>query len=224
MQLKKVILHTHRLSELRHFYANVFELPVRDTATGFCFETGHTTTHFVPAAEGTKPFYHFAFNIPNNLFQQAHRWMEKRSPLLRHEGETAMYFDRYQAHAVYCYDPAGNIVEFIARERLNNAVDADFSSEHILEMSEIGLPVPNVADYAAHICQQTGVQVWELSSLNDSLTFVGHDEGVLIVVREGRIWLMTDKEALPFPADITIKGAGKPFHDAERGYHLRFEP
>jgi hypothetical protein len=52
-------------------------------------------------------------------------------------------FVNWRAKSVYFFDPAGNIIELIARFDLNNASSEKFSSEQFLSLSEIGLVFPD---------------------------------------------------------------------------------
>ena len=223
MKLLEVHLQTHKVEALQAFYRDAFGLATAQESNGaFSFQTGTTRTFFHPVNDQSEPFYHFAFNIPENQFEAAKTWMEQRAPLLTHNAQDWIHFERINAHSVYCYDPAGNIVELIARHDLHNASDAEFGSDSILEMSEIGLPVPNVEAYVPHLCAATGMDVWRLSSINDTLTFVGQEDGMFIVVVQDRDWLMTKDPAVPYPVTALVEGRGKDFTDAERGYHIRF--
>src|SRR5204863_8303017 len=93
----------HLLAELRDFYAR--------------FETGETKLEF-KAVEGA-PFYHFAFLTPPEGFDAV---LEATpSPLPdRETGEVVFDFDFWDAKAFYFHDPAGNIVEVIAHEGIDD--------------------------------------------------------------------------------------------------------
>jgi hypothetical protein len=73
--------------------------------------------------------YHFAFNIPENQIRSAKEWLMPRTVLLKDEqGNDYFQHSGWNSEAVYFKDPAGNILEFIARHDLSNAVDGDFDS------------------------------------------------------------------------------------------------
>ncbi|MBT9587106.1 hypothetical protein IV102_27435 [bacterium] len=94
--------------------------------------------------------YHFAFNLPRNQMGQAHEWLSGRLPLPSdEEGQSVMSFPRWNAHSVYFTDPAGNILECIARHNLANHSRLPFGPSRWLEISEVGLVVEDVAASAA---------------------------------------------------------------------------
>lgn len=223
MKLTEIHMQTHAPDALAHFYEQLLELPTLQHADGTVqVTTGTSNLYFHPISNGTQPFYHFAINIPNNQFEEAYSWLKARADLLTHAGKDWINFERINADSVYCYDPAGNIVELIARHDLPNASTAPFGPESFLEMSEMGLPVSDVETYVQHLCSSTGMNVWKLSSINDTLTFVGDAHGMLIIVVENRDWLMTNKPAAAFPAEVLIDGHGTDFFDAQRNYRVRF--
>ena len=58
------------MEELQQFYQKKLELPINTTGTdGFSFRTGPSTIQWKPADAQTTPFYHFAWNIPENQLQ-----------------------------------------------------------------------------------------------------------------------------------------------------------
>ena len=61
------------------------------------------------------------------------------SPAPRASGSSD--FSAWNADALYFLDPAGNVVELIARHSLPNASDAPFGPDAFLEVSEVGMPV-----------------------------------------------------------------------------------
>src|SRR5207249_7567926 len=110
------------------------------------------------AAAKEKPFYHFAFNIPENKVLAAHRWQKKRTPLLpipktlRDPGypdEVVNY--HWNAHSIFFFDPSSNVVEYIARHDLKNGAPGGFASQDILYASEIGLIVDDVPATASKL-------------------------------------------------------------------------
>src|SRR5438874_12694704 len=89
-------------------------------------------------------FYHFAINIPANKIREAKAWLSNKVQLLWMEDYKSDIADfvNWHAKSVYFFDPAGNIVELIARFDLDNTSDEIFSSKQFLSVSEIGLVFP----------------------------------------------------------------------------------
>jgi hypothetical protein len=70
------------LAEMKRFYHELIGLQVTEDNPGrLTIAAGETKITFTPAQSG-KPFYHFAFNIPENKILSAYNWQKERSPLL----------------------------------------------------------------------------------------------------------------------------------------------
>ena len=107
----------------------------------FQIQVGTSIIEFTNENVAGEPYYHFAFNIPANQFQAAKEWLKEKTTLLLENGEDEADFSNLPAHACYFEDPAGNIVELIARYNLNPNSESPFSVNTILNISEIGLVV-----------------------------------------------------------------------------------
>ncbi|MFT3882905.1 MAG: hypothetical protein QM703_25025 [Gemmatales bacterium] len=180
-------LQANKLDELKNFYHKKLGLAIStDTNDGFTLKTGPSTIKFKPALPQTEPFYHFAFNIPENQFADAKAWLSKRVPLLidSSTGKDEVYFAAWNAHAVYYRDPAGNIGEFIARHTLKNGTTTTFSEQSLLCVSEIGLVAGDTKTLSADVAQKLN---WPKSG--SDMAFVGDGMGYLIIAPAGRPWL-----------------------------------
>jgi hypothetical protein len=89
---------------------------------------------------------------------------------------------------VYFKDAAGNVLELIARRNLKNAINTQYDSRQILNVSEIGLPSEDVVGLATEICKRLDVSVFRQEP-NETFTPVGNDEGLLIIPIKDRIWI-----------------------------------
>ena len=77
MLLKKIILQTKNIDELHAFYKNVLQFKVvRSDPESIIINAGITTLVFEKTKGLEKPFYHFAFNIPSNKFEEAFEWLK----------------------------------------------------------------------------------------------------------------------------------------------------
>jgi catechol 2,3-dioxygenase-like lactoylglutathione lyase family enzyme len=188
MDIRRLELLSTDLEAQRDFYANVLELPVRLDEPILEVQAGKTRLFFTqtPEFDGA---YHFAFNIPTNQFESAKRWISSRVPLLQDEnGNDEFHSENWNSSSVYFKDPAGNVLEFIARHNLDNAVNGDFDRLQILNISEIGLPSEDVIGLASEICKRLDVSVFRQEP-NESFTPVGDDNGLLIIPVKDRIWI-----------------------------------
>ena len=208
VQIRHVRLHAKDLTAQAAFYRDVLRLPV-ETGEGFVRVTaGASIVEFVPAQGKGRPFYHFAFTIPENKLTEALAWLEPRCPILniRNTSEKIMDFKSWNAQSFYYNDPEGNILEFIVHHDLANGTSEAFSEKQILWESEIGLVMPDVPAAEREIEQALGLRYYRDHSPNFS--GVGDIRGQLIVVKKDRIWLPTlDVAADVFPTGVELGGA-----------------
>ena len=138
------------------------------------FGISYSTLTFVFSTQENKnPFYHFAFNIPENKIQQAKEWQLKRIALIEppdHLKDLSRYtknivhFRHWNAHSVFFYDPAGNVVEYIARHPLPNQSKGAFTANDILYISEIGLVVDQMDQIQKDLLNHYGIKKYGTSS------------------------------------------------------------
>ena len=145
MLLKEIRLQTKQLSALFNFYEDVLELPsIQSGNNSISITAGKSQIIFDETNALESPFYHFAFNIPSNKFEEAFQWIQSKVELLWLNDYKSYIadFTNWHAKSFYFIDPAGNILEFIARFDLNDIADEPFSAAHIRNVSEIGLVFP----------------------------------------------------------------------------------
>ena len=189
MNITKLELMTADLQLQNDFYQNICELPVKLTSLGLEVKAGETDLVFARASTDFEGAYHFAFNIPENQFHVAKSWISGRIPLLREEsGKDEFHSKSWNSDSVYFRDAVGNILEFIARHNLKNAVDGDFDGEQILNISEIGLPSENVIEFANELGTRLGLPVFKQEP-NETFTPLGDDDGLFILPIKNRIWI-----------------------------------
>jgi catechol 2,3-dioxygenase-like lactoylglutathione lyase family enzyme len=144
------LLTTSKISELRNFYTDMLGFTVLDISDGsLSVQTGKSSITFIKTdAAEARPFYHFAFNIPENKINKALNWQRMRTPIIHPNPngprDAIVNFSHWNAHSIFFLDPAGNLLEYIARHDLKNSADGEFSSKDILYVSEIGFIVEDV--------------------------------------------------------------------------------
>jgi catechol-2,3-dioxygenase len=164
-------------------------LPAADLS-GFHRETyGATRLRF---AGGPPVCSHFAINVAPQRFEEAVSWARERAELV----EDDVPFDAWRARSAYFFDPGGNIVELIARERAPG-------EELFLEISEVGLPVADVGAAVDWLESELGLPYF--SGNRRDFAAVGDDRGLFIVVPVGRPWLFTDVPAPDAPLRVAIE-------------------
>ena len=154
--------------------------------------------------------------------------MSSRVDLLRHpDGGHVFPFPSWDAQALYALDPAGNIVEWIARHAVANDVTAEdgeaaFDASHMLEVSEIGVVTGNVSILAATL--RAGLVLPGYRPATQQFAALGDERGLFILVKEGRPWFPTEVVATPAPAVVEIDGRGlEPRRFAPAGAMLRIQ-
>ncbi|GIO92325.1 MULTISPECIES: VOC family protein [Paenibacillus] len=153
MKIIELELRTARLAEMKEFYTERLGFALADiTKHSITIVVGETRLTFIQEEEeGVLPSYHLAMNIPENQIREAKSWLQAKgcevlsaAPLPFagiQANEDIAYFEGTDAHAFYFEDPSGNLLEFIARHRMDNASTEPFGHESILNVSEIGFPL-----------------------------------------------------------------------------------
>lgn len=209
MKIAHLTLKTHALDSLREFYADHLGLYVlEETDDTFTLDAGESRLTFAAGDEEVVYRYHFAFNIPYNQMMDAELWLAQRVNLIIPDGAADAWVEHtdWQAEALYCADPAGNIVEFIGRQRLAEDTAIPFSAQSIQNISEIGLVVTNVSKDIAQL-RAAGLHLPDYGSSTPEFHPLGDDNGLFIMVQAGRIWFPTpDILAEVHPITLTIRG------------------
>ncbi len=222
MNFERIELYTRQPAILGEFYRDTLGLHVLESDDERLeVQAGTTRLVFRQRPPDRSGIYHIAFNVPENRLNDAIRWLIERVPIVENTGETSIYsFDSWNAHAVYFYDSAGNILEFIARHDLPNASSAPFDGEQILSISEIGLVTDNVPALAREIESATGIGPYRPGS--DSFAPIGDENGLFIVVETGREWFAGNGQhatIVPLEVDATT-AVGKRFRITAPGYAI----
>ena len=138
MRLLNVTLGATDLAAMRAFYVDLLGLSaLEDSQEVLAFQVGWTTLRFVRAPSQPAPA-HFAFNIPPDAMDAAEAWLRSRTAILVEDGAERFDFPSWNAQAIYAMDPAGNIIELIARRRLADRLrDQHFDASALLCVSEI---------------------------------------------------------------------------------------
>jgi hypothetical protein len=189
MNIQRLELLSVDLLGQRDFYTNILELPTELGSSGLLVQAGRSEFLFKQAPPDFEGAYHFAFNIPENQFQAAKKWITNRIPLLHDKSGKDDFESRtWNSDSIYFLDATGNVLEFIARHNLQNGENEDFHSRQILNVSEIGLPSENVIGFANEICATLGLSVYKQEP-NENFTPVGDENGLLILPIRDRIWM-----------------------------------
>lgn len=198
--------------KLLPFYRDGLRFPVVSASKDeLVLQAGATRLRFTrwkpSSAAASIPYYHFAFNIPENKLEEAKRWVESFAELGREAGNDISRSEAWNSDSVYFLDPGGNVLELIARHTMDNAIDRPFDPHQDVErISEIGLPTQSVP-YAVNELQKLGMLSYQ--GRNDSFNPVGDEEGMFIVVQPGRRWHFTSLTAECYPFAVEVEGIGR---------------
>lgn len=218
MQIRKLILETSYLKTLEEFYLSILQLPVRELdEKQILIEIGNTDLIFSEGAQG-EPFYHFAINIPSNKIEEAKTWLVKKLALLwidDYKSDIADFVN-WRAKSVYFFDPAGNILELIARSDLANESSKPFSSRQFLSISEVGVVFdPEVFESnTTNVLNSYSLSYFAKQPPLPQFRAIGDDEGLFIVVPRDRNWYPTNKPAGIFPIAVEFENEGNHYTHA----------
>lgn len=206
MEVISLELNTFNLEEQKKFYNNLlgFKL-VGEQVDTFTIQAGESKLIFKQS--NSKTFYHFAFLIPTGALKSAITFLEQKNiTLLPHKGSKIIEFNDGQA--IYFYDCDGNIVEFIQRPTLPVLVDNHFKIDSVIKINEIGLPVKNPQKMAHLIMHKTGIKALAAHNFKENFCWVGDYNGAIIVVKQGRNWLPTERAAVSNDFSLTFYEEG----------------
>ena len=219
------LLNGADVNVMKTFYGKTLDLRIMDEkADRFSVEAGETRLTFITSTEadgGRAPFYHFAFTIPENKILQALEWQKARTPLLaipqrqRAAGypDEVVDYSHWNAHAIFFLDPAGNVVEYIARHDLKNGNSAKFDWADLLYISEIGLVVDDVPAVAGKVREIASMPQYK--SGDPAFTAVGDEWGLVLVMKRGRVIDFTgiaDHGVRVYRTSVNLRGAKSATH------------
>lgn len=215
MRISKLVLQASCLQTLKEFYSSVLELQVEIISEKeIAVKIGSSTLIFVGTIK-SEPFYHFAINIPSNKIEEAKAWLSNKVKLLWIEDYKSDVADfvNWHAKSVYFYDPAGNIVELIARFDLKNEMDEPFDSKQFLSISEVGLVFKQneFEQGVSNLLSNYSLPYFRKQPPLPQFRAIGSDEGLFIVVAEHRDWYPTKKPCRIFPIHLDFENETKEY-------------
>ena len=206
MKIQQVELFIANFEHTLSFYRDQMEWNLLDVADGKAtFQIGESLL-VLHQDEESKHYYHFALNIPPNLFQSAKRWVQERVALSTEDGEDEADFTESKAKAFYFEDPAGNIIEYIARATTPTADNTqEFSPKHLVGISEIGVSASDMRTVLDELMEM-GITPRNNQKIHEHtyLNFMGEaeDGNYIIVGPVGRRWIFSDKPGKVTPIII----------------------
>ncbi len=210
MHFEEIKLSAKQLSSLYNFYKDVLELPVKYVSNkNIVIDVGRSKLIFENFDDEPGAFYHFAFNIPSNKFEEAFTWLQNKVELLWLDDYKSYVADfvNWHAKSVYFLDPAGNILELIARFDLKDLADETFSSNQFRNISEIGLVSSNenFDGFACSLIDKYQLKYFSKQPPLPHFRAIGNDEGLFIIVPENRNWFSTNKPSGIFRLEVVFE-------------------
>lgn len=188
-------------------------MEVIQSRNGIAITAGETKLIFEKATTDQNPYYHFAFNIPSNKFEEAMEAVKQKIKLLwlaDYNGYIADFVN-WHAKSFYFKDPAGNILEMISRFDLNDNADEPFSSAQVRNVSEIGLvfPVKTFDQDVKAMMNEYSLKYFDKQPPLEHFRAIGNDEGLFIAVPENRVWFATEDQAGRYKTEVTFLNKNK---------------
>ncbi|MCZ4320254.1 VOC family protein [Aequorivita viscosa] len=221
MKIKELTLHTSQIALQKKFYGEVLGLKIfRDDENEISFKAGNSILNFLNK-EISQP-YHFAFNIPSNKVNDALNWLKKRVEIQKDGKAEIVDFPAWNAESIYFYDADKNILEFIARKNLNNNSQKPFSSEDILEISEIGLATTNFKEKYSFLTSTLGLE--KFGGGLEVFSAIGSEHGLFILIDKTRKdWFPTNDKAFSAEFLATIEANEKVMRVEYKNERIIFE-
>ncbi len=209
MKITSLTLYCSQLQAQYNFYHQLLGVPVvLQTAEALVLQVGYTQLRFQYQAHAVP--YHFAINIPFAQIGAAHQWLRKRTTLLQDEHGELIDFHNWNAWALYAYDPAGNIVEWIARKDILETGHEPFAADAFIGISEIGVVTEGIAPVYQALNELHPLPLYDGSF--DSFCAAGDAQGLFILIdKRKKKWFPIHEEA--FMGDFIIDG----------DYHFKYE-
>lgn len=200
MKISKVTIYTHDLEGMDNFYCTRLGFErLKKSSTFLEIKIGESILTFEAAFPKEQKQYHFAFNIPRNLFKEAKDWIQLYTPLLKQDGQDEVYFESIDASSCYFYDPEENVVELIARQSNNPVVYVDqFTAQAILSIAEMNLTTDDVLQVGETLIT-LGIPVRNNERINiSSLNFMGesNNDAFILLGPANRNWYFSTKDAV----------------------------
>lgn len=197
MLIKEVEIFSDKATEVAMFYENI-GAEVLKKEDRYHIEVGASKLLIAPSGESWT--YHLAYNIPFDQVEAARDWLSYYTEVQSFQGEEIVNFPKWDARAIYFYDPAGNILELIGRKPFQEKGEGTFNFQSLINISEVGWPADDV---------QKAVQELEIplySQFGPTFSAIGDEEGLLIIVdAQEKKWMPNDDEIQFSPATLKIR-------------------
>ncbi len=230
-EIKELVLRARRLEQNRFFWETLLGFTVVDSPSPSQYtleignEEGKKTrltfrpSNLPPDLEATFfPQYHFTISIPTNQIEACLDWILSRkaiNPDTTEEATIPLWKDYlngaeivrrnlYNSQSVFIQDPAGNVVELLARHDKPEIRDGAFNKDMFIGISEVGIVTRDIRKTAALLKDTFGAD--EVQGSSNSFKPIGGATGLLKLIVPGKPWVPTDNElAVSHEMELTIR-------------------
>jgi hypothetical protein len=202
MKFKELTIYTGKLQDQINFYNKNLQLHlIKETSDSAEFKIGDSHLKLIYKAGATP--YHFAINIPRHSETKALEWLKRRVSILIHNNSAIVDFPSWNAKSIYFYDNDKNIVELISRNNINPQNDEAFDENQFLNISEIGMAVPDIEKTYFEINNIKETEIFD-GDFNDFCA-AGDESGLFIIINKyKKHWFPTNDKG--FSSDFKVSG------------------
>ncbi|NQX48596.1 hypothetical protein HQN87_25010 [Paenibacillus tritici] len=94
--IREVEMLAQSIAELKEFYVDSLGLTlITENSTSFSVKVGESSLSFTESGQSAQPFYHFAFNIPENQIGEAVRWITPKAAIIPDQDKQVVYFEAW---------------------------------------------------------------------------------------------------------------------------------
>jgi catechol 2,3-dioxygenase-like lactoylglutathione lyase family enzyme len=221
MRIEDVYLYSPDLQAQEAFYGKTLGFIVEMEEQRLRVDTGQNRLYFYPYT-GPELLYHFAFLIPTGSLESAMDFLKAKGlSLLPHNDSEIIHFPH--GRAIYFEDADRNIAEFIERPLIQGPSHRHFDAQQVVRLNEVSTCSRDTLALAERLTTDYGIKALHterftstpLSTCDTEFCWVGDHEGVILVAREGRHWLPTQRPAIPSPFSVTYTEEGQTFTYSE---------
>jgi catechol 2,3-dioxygenase-like lactoylglutathione lyase family enzyme len=206
VRIDHVVLPVPDPARTAAFHRDALGLTVHEADASCVVDVGWTRLQLVPDPDARPATQHLAITVPGDAGPAALEWVAQRATVL---GDGLVELSpSWDGCSVYFEDaPGGTVLELVARRRLPHRLGAEpFGPEHLLGISEVGVPVTCVPTARERLGRGAGLRPFGGAG-SPEFAAVGDDEGLLVLVAPERPWFPTqDRPARPTRLDVTLSG------------------
>jgi catechol 2,3-dioxygenase-like lactoylglutathione lyase family enzyme len=211
MKIYQLQLKCFHLQEMKQFYTEVLEMALlSESDTHFMVRAGSTKLYFEKGA--SVPYYHVCFRTGTEYFDHI---FARLSDLLLpdEEGSYSLFWEGKQAY--FC-DPDGNILEILERPFYWGEQGGPAFSW--FDVGEIGMPLKSISETKDSLGAMVHTRY---AAESDQFAFYGDQDGVFVLVKEGRHWYPTERGATIHPIVAVVSGEQEGrYKHPELPYHV----